>query len=65
MSQSWGVEAAFMKMTFKYFLKRGAYTNEQFNRLLAETKFGERRVDTRGVALSIYLRKNTAPVLQN
>ncbi len=63
--QVMGIEAAFMKMTFKYFLRKGAYTKDQVDRLISETNFGESRIETRGVTLSIYLKKSPTMILRD
>lgn len=52
-----GAEAVFMKFMFKHFLRKGAYTKDEISRLIAQTAFGDYRVDADGVTLSIDLRK--------
>ena len=46
-----GAEALFMKLMFKHFLRKGAYTKDKISRLIAQTAFGEYRVDADGVTL--------------
>lgn len=54
-----------MKMTSKYFLRRGAYAIGQVDRLVTATNFVESRIDTHGVTLSIYLKKSTTTIPQD
>ena len=60
-----GAEALFMKLMFKHFLRKGAYTKDEISCLIAQTAFGEYRVDADGVTLSIRLRKRAQPVLRS
>ncbi len=55
-----GGEALFMKLTFKYFLRRGAYTRREFEALIGASDFDEFAITKNGVALSIDLRKPLA-----
>ncbi len=34
-----GIEALFMKYTFKFFLKKGSYTKDEFINLISKTSF--------------------------
>ena len=52
-----GIEALFLKLTFKYFLKKGAYTREEFLDLLSKTAFKEYSVKETGISLYVNLRK--------
>jgi len=52
-----GVEALFLKLTFRYFLKRGAYTKEEFKRLFSQTNWGNFYIEEEGIGFRIWLRK--------
>lgn len=52
-----GLQAIFMKFTFKYFLKKGAYTKDEFINLVSKTGFNEYDIKEEGIALNVYLRK--------
>ena len=52
-----GMEAIFMKLTFKYFLKKGAYTSDEFLDLISKTAFKEYDVKEIGIGLYVNLRK--------
>ena len=52
-----GREALFMKLTFKYFLRIGAYTKDGFISLISKTSFKEYEIQEEGVGFHIYLRK--------
>lgn len=52
-----GFQAFMMGITFKYFLKKGAYTKAELERLLSETNFGEFEVKEEGIGLHIFMRK--------
>jgi len=52
-----GIEALFLKLSFKYFLKRGAYTEGEFINLIAKTKFKSYEIKERNIGFYIYLRK--------
>ncbi len=52
-----GREALFMKLTFKYFLRIGAYTKDGFISLISKTSFKEYEIKEEGVGFHIYLRK--------
>ncbi len=52
-----GIEALFMKLTFKYFLRKGAYTKEQICRLISETPFRKSDIKEGGVGFYMYLEK--------
>jgi ubiquinone/menaquinone biosynthesis C-methylase UbiE len=52
-----GGEALFMKLTFKHFLRKGAYSKDEFNNLISKTEFKEYDIKESGVGFQIYLRK--------
>jgi len=52
-----GMEAIFMKSTFKFFLKKGAYTSDGFVELISKTPFKNYEIKKLGIALYVYLRK--------
>ena len=52
-----GAEALFMKLSFKYFLKKGAYTREEFSALASKSKFKKFDIKEDGVTFSAYLTK--------
>jgi ubiquinone/menaquinone biosynthesis C-methylase UbiE len=52
-----GAEALFMKLTFKHFLRRGAYTKEALRRLVARTDFRHCEIEQEGIGFSATLRK--------
>ncbi len=52
-----GIEALFMKLTFKYFLRRGAYSRDGFINLLSKTPFEKYDIKEIGVGFYVYLRK--------
>ncbi|HQT92948.1 MAG TPA: hypothetical protein PL001_13080 [Candidatus Kryptobacter bacterium] len=58
-----GTEAAFMKMTFKHFLRKGAYTRDEIERLIDGTTFSNHTIEEKGVTLSIRLGKHVKPVV--
>ena len=47
----------FMKLIFKYFLRNGAYTKDEFINLISQTEFKEYDIKEEGVGFYIYLRK--------
>ncbi len=52
-----GVELLFLKFTFKHFLRRGAYDEDEFTRLISLTRFGSYDIKPDGVAFWVTLRK--------
>lgn len=52
-----GMEALFMKGTFKYFLRKGAYTKDEIVDLISQTKCTDYQIDKKGIGFAIYLRK--------
>jgi ubiquinone/menaquinone biosynthesis C-methylase UbiE len=52
-----GGEALFMKLAFKYFLRKGAYTREDFNQMISKTKFREHSIEEDGIGFNIYMKK--------
>jgi ubiquinone/menaquinone biosynthesis C-methylase UbiE len=52
-----GFEALFLKLTFKYFLRRGAYTKEEFVGLSSDTGWAECFIEEEGIGFNIWLRK--------
>jgi ubiquinone/menaquinone biosynthesis C-methylase UbiE len=47
----------FMKFMFKYFLRNGAYTIDEFINLISKTAFKEYDIKEEGIGFYIYLRK--------
>ena len=47
----------FMKLIFKYFLRNGAYTKDEFINLVSKTAFKEYDIKEEGIGFYIYLRK--------
>ncbi len=52
-----GMEAFFTKLTFKYFLRKGAHTKDEFINLISKTAFKEYVIKEEGIGLRVYLRK--------
>lgn len=52
-----GMEAFFTRLTFKYFLRNGAYTKDDFINLISKTAFKEYDIKEEGIGLRVYLRK--------
>ena len=52
-----GFEAIFLKFTFKYFLRKGAYTKDEFAKLISKTKFSRSEIKEEGVGFYIYIWK--------
>ncbi|PWU00995.1 MAG: class I SAM-dependent methyltransferase [Bacteroidetes bacterium] len=52
-----GFDKYFVKFAFKTFLKKGAYTREDFEKLLKETPFKNYKIKNEGFCLYIYLYK--------
>jgi ubiquinone/menaquinone biosynthesis C-methylase UbiE len=52
-----GVDKLFLKLIFKYFLRNGAYTKDEFTNLISKTAFKEYDIKEEGIGLYIYFRK--------
>jgi ubiquinone/menaquinone biosynthesis C-methylase UbiE len=52
-----GMDKLFMKVIFKYFLRNGAYTKDEFMNLISKTAFKEYDIKEGGIGFYIYLRK--------
>lgn len=52
-----GMDKLFMKLIFKYFLRNGAYTKDEFTNLISKTAFKEYDVKEEGIGFYIYFRK--------
>jgi len=52
-----GTDKLFMKLMFRYFLRNGAYTKDEFINLISQTEFKEYDIKEEGVGFYIYLRK--------
>ena len=52
-----GGEALFMKLMFKHFLRRGAYTRAEFEALFRRSAFDDFTIEKRGTGFSITLEK--------
>jgi ubiquinone/menaquinone biosynthesis C-methylase UbiE len=52
-----GVDKLFMKLIFKYFLRNGAYTKDEFTNLISKTAFKEYDIKEEGIGFYIYLRR--------
>jgi ubiquinone/menaquinone biosynthesis C-methylase UbiE len=52
-----GGQAVSMKMIFKYFLKRGAYSRDDLIKLIDATPFAYYKINAKGIALYVYLQK--------
>jgi hypothetical protein len=52
-----GIDELIMKFMFKYFLRNGAYTKDDFIDLTSKTEFKEYDIKEEGISLYIYLRK--------
>src|SRR5215212_5677890 len=52
-----GIGTFFMKLIFKYFLRNGAYTKDEFTNLISKTAFKEYGIKEEGMGFYIYLRK--------
>ena len=52
-----GFEALFLKLTFKYFLRKGAYTKDEFVGLLSSTGWSKYYIEEEGIGFNIWLRK--------
>jgi ubiquinone/menaquinone biosynthesis C-methylase UbiE len=56
-SEMKGFDKYFVKLAFKTFLKRGAYTKEEFETLIKETPFRNYKIKNEGFSLYVYLYK--------
>jgi ubiquinone/menaquinone biosynthesis C-methylase UbiE len=52
-----GMDKLFMKLVFKYFLRNGAYTKDEFVDLISKTSFKEYHIKEEEIGFYIYLRK--------
>jgi ubiquinone/menaquinone biosynthesis C-methylase UbiE len=52
-----GLEALFLKLTFRYFLRKGAYTKEEFDSLFTQTNWKNSYIEEEGIGFRIWLRK--------
>jgi ubiquinone/menaquinone biosynthesis C-methylase UbiE len=52
-----GVDKLFMKLIFKYFLRNGAYTKDEFTNLISKTAFKGYDIKEEGIGFYIYLKK--------
>ena len=52
-----GFDRWFVKLSFKTFLKSGAYTQEGFEKLIAQTDFGNSVIKKRGIGFEVWLFK--------
>jgi len=52
-----GTEKLFMKLIFKYFLRNGAYTKDEFTNLISKTAFKQYGIREKGMGFYIYLTK--------
>jgi ubiquinone/menaquinone biosynthesis C-methylase UbiE len=52
-----GIDKLIMKFMFKYFLRNGAYTKDEFVNLASKTAFKEYDIKEEGIGFYIYLRK--------
>lgn len=52
-----GIGALLMKLTFKYFLRKGAYAKEELINLISQTAFKQYDIQEEGIGFYIYLRK--------
>jgi ubiquinone/menaquinone biosynthesis C-methylase UbiE len=52
-----GVDKLFMKLIFKYFLRNGAYTKDEFTNLISKTAFKEYDIKEEGIGFYIYLKR--------
>ena len=46
-----------MRLTFKYFLRNGAYTKGELINLISKTAFNEYNIKEEGIGLYVYLKK--------
>ena len=52
-----GMDKLFMKLIFKYFLRNGAYTKDEFTNLISKITFKEYDIKEEGIGFYIYFRK--------
>lgn len=52
-----GFTALYMKLTFRYMLKKRAYTKEEFERFISKTKFKDNKIVENPVGFEIFLNK--------
>jgi hypothetical protein len=52
-----GAEGVFMKLIFKHFLRKGAYTKQEFVELVSKSSFGDCRLEDKAIGFHAYLRK--------
>jgi ubiquinone/menaquinone biosynthesis C-methylase UbiE len=52
-----GFDKYFVKFSFKTFLRQGAYTKEEFERLINESRFENYKIKKEGISLYVYLYK--------
>ena len=52
-----GFDKWFVKLSFKTFLKSGAYTKEGFEDLIAETSFASHKIEKHGIGFKVWLYK--------
>lgn len=52
-----GIDKLFMKLMFKYFLRSGAYTKDEFINLISKTAFKEYNIKEEGIGFHVYLTK--------
>ncbi|MGH9992347.1 MAG: class I SAM-dependent methyltransferase [Nitrososphaera sp.] len=52
-----GLDKLFMKLMFKYFLRSGAYTKDEFINLISKTAFKEYNIKEEGIGFHVYLTK--------
>jgi ubiquinone/menaquinone biosynthesis C-methylase UbiE len=52
-----GIGKLFMKLIFKYFLRNGAYTKDEFTSLISKTAFKQYDIREEGIGFYIYLTK--------
>lgn len=53
-----GTEKLFMKLMFKYFLRNGAYTRDEFIDLISKTAFKKYDIKEEGIGFYVYLGKS-------
>ena len=52
-----GLECVFFRFIFKYILRNGAYTRDEFVNLISQTAFRSLEIREEGIGLYVYLRK--------
>ena len=52
-----GFDRWFVKLSFKTFLKSGAYTKAGFEELIAQTNFASHKIEKRGIGFEVWLYK--------